>query len=461
MKNISKFNKEVPRKDRVIIPIDGDDDAYFIKWSMNNNAILITNDLLRDHNERIQGSELEDFQSWYVNGRCGYIFVDQEFIPDPKFNTETTDELTWPQFKSNNKGKNPREVSKLWSEYKLKDSTKSGSIKPRSRKKNIVVSTEDLKLMSNLSFADKNLELDRLESKIIQLRKLRNEYNEESGLFFRKRDKINEEVKEKIIQVKKLKEKRDKENLNVKQKKNIRNKLSGDLKKSRKKDIGDKEIGKKDRAKKLKKIYSTETKSLEKKQEKAHIEVEEAVGKAQILHEQMIEISELVDEMRFEANTFHKKAHEIRDESNIYHEKYLINVKKKFRLLDMVREEDNIRNEKYISIDSEKISDKKTIVEKPFISDIFHSYSEEEILEELNDLLRLTLKKYKSKTGRREHIVDRGEFRYKLEEHVLQIESKRGYILGLISGNKNIITDSIISEYKLGTLKIKTKQIKK
>ena len=28
MKNISKFNKEVPRKDRVIIPIDGDDDAY-------------------------------------------------------------------------------------------------------------------------------------------------------------------------------------------------------------------------------------------------------------------------------------------------------------------------------------------------------------------------------------------------------------------------------------------------
>jgi len=460
MKNIPKFKKEVPRKDRVIIPVDGDDDAYFIKWSMDNDAILISNDLLRDHNERIQGKELEEFQSWHVNGRCGYIFVDQEFIPDPKFNTETSNELTWPQFKSKNKGKDRKEVSKLWSEYKLKDSTKGSSIKPRSTKKNVVVSTEDLKLMSNLSFADKNLELDRLESKIIQLRKLRNEYNEESGLFFRKRDKVNEEVKEKIILVKKLKEKRDKENLNVKQKKKIRKKLSDDLKKSRKKDIGDKEIGKKDRGKKLKKIYSTETKSLEKKQEKAHIEVEEAVGKAQKFHDQMIEISELVDGMRLEGNTFHKKAHEIRDESNIYHEKYLINVEKKFRLLDMVREEDNIGNEN-ILIKPEKIDDKKILMEKPFISDIFHKHSKEEISEELNNLLKLTLEKYKSKTGRREHIVDRGEFRYKLKEHVLQIESKRGYILVLINENKNFIIDAIISEYKLGTLKIKTKQIKK
>ena len=200
---------------------------------------------------------------------------------------------------------------------------------------------------------------------------------------------------------------------------------------------------------------------MEKKQEKAHIEVEKSVRKAQKFHDQMIEISDEVDEMRFEANTFHKKAHEIRDESNIYHEKYLINVKKKFRLLDMVREEDTVRNEKIISIEPEKNNDKKILMEKPFISDIFQRHSEEEISEELNDLLRSTLEKYKSKTGRREHIVDRGEFRYKLEEHVLQIESKRGYILGLISENKNIITDSIISEYKLGTLKIKTKQIKK
>ena len=85
MANIETFESEIPQKDRVIIPVSGDDDAYMLSWAMSKNAIIVTNDLFRDHRLKLKGNKLEEFDKWYKNGRCGFIFVDDEFIPNPQF----------------------------------------------------------------------------------------------------------------------------------------------------------------------------------------------------------------------------------------------------------------------------------------------------------------------------------------------------------------------------------------
>ena len=47
-----------------IVPSRSDDDLFFIKYAMENNAFLLSNDGLKSHEERFEGQELLDFQKY-------------------------------------------------------------------------------------------------------------------------------------------------------------------------------------------------------------------------------------------------------------------------------------------------------------------------------------------------------------------------------------------------------------
>ena len=434
MKNITIFNDKIPLKDRIVIPIDGDDDSYFIEWSVKNNAILVTNDLLREHHGRIKGEKLEKFNNWISTGRCGYIFVDEEFIPDPNFN-----------------------IKVIHSEVEEDDKSRPRTKRP------IKISDEEIFIMNKMSFAEINSELDYLETKILQFKNSRNDLNAITKDFALKRNELNTKVKMQITEVKKLKLERDESNLKVKKLKMERKKIDNELKKSKLLDIGDKKKPehKIERKKWRKEIESTKTKRLIEKQIKAHEMVEEMVKNAQLTHEKMIEISDLVEEQRGEATTEHNMMMKSLKEANIYHDKYLLSLAKKFKLIDILNDlkgkDFDKNNQNQVMNKKEKKLLKKTQSKHPFISEVFQLNSDEEVCENLNKLLKNILIEYKSKTGRREHIVDRGMFNYKINNQVLEISSVKGYVLSIINDNRSIIVEGIISEYKLGSFTLETK----
>ena len=115
----------------------------------------------------------------------------------------------------------------------------------------------------------------------------------------------------------------------------------------------------------------------------------------------------------------------------------------------------------YAATKKEKKMIKQTQSKHPFISEVFQLKSDEEVYEKLNKLLKNILIEYKSKTGRREHIVDRGMFNYKINNQVLEISSVKGYVLSIINDNRSIIVEGIISEYKLGSFTLETKRLRK
>ena len=193
--------------------------------------------------------------------------------------------------------------------------------------------------------------------------------------------------------------------------------------------------------------------------------VEEMVKNAQLTHEKMIEISDLVEEQRGEATTGHNKMMKSLKEANIYHDKYLLSLAKKFKLIDILNEikgkDFDKNNQNQVMTRKEKKMIKQTQSKHPFISEVFQLKSDEEVCEKLNKLLKNILIEYKSKTGRREHIVDRGMFKYKINNQVLEISSVKGYVLSIINDNRSIIVEGIISEYKLGSFTLETKHLRK
>ena len=86
MNNIELFNEKIPKDSIATVPGKSDDDSFFIDYCMKNGAVLITNDGLRDHEERFEGDEKEAFLKWRKTNKCGFMFVAGTYLEEPGFN---------------------------------------------------------------------------------------------------------------------------------------------------------------------------------------------------------------------------------------------------------------------------------------------------------------------------------------------------------------------------------------
>ena len=81
MNNIELFNEKIPKDSIATVPGKSDDDSFFIDYCMKNGAVLITNDGLRDHEERFEGDEKRNtiVSSHNLrNSARSYVFI---FLP--------------------------------------------------------------------------------------------------------------------------------------------------------------------------------------------------------------------------------------------------------------------------------------------------------------------------------------------------------------------------------------------
>ena len=86
MNNIELFNEKIPKDSIATVPGKSDDDSFFIDYCMKNGAVLITNDGLRDHEERFEGDEKDAFLKWRKTNKCGFMFVAGSYLEEPNFN---------------------------------------------------------------------------------------------------------------------------------------------------------------------------------------------------------------------------------------------------------------------------------------------------------------------------------------------------------------------------------------
>tara|TARA_B100001996_G_scaffold381559_1_gene371236 strand:- start:1772 stop:3001 length:1230 start_codon:yes stop_codon:yes gene_type:complete len=86
MNNIELFNEKIPKDSIATVPGKSDDDSFFIDYCMKNGAVLITNDGLRDHEERFEGDEKDAFLKWRKTNKCGFMFVAGSYLEEPGFN---------------------------------------------------------------------------------------------------------------------------------------------------------------------------------------------------------------------------------------------------------------------------------------------------------------------------------------------------------------------------------------
>jgi len=501
MANIEDFEREIPQKDRIIIPVSGDDDSYFISWAVKKGAILVSNDLLRDHRGRLKGGELKKFNSWIRNGRCGYIFVDDEFIPDPNFQA--------------------LEQGTVAVEADLASTAKP----PKPKRQRITIPDDEIDEMRALALPDKILRGVELESKIVELKGQRDELNSKTTEGILERNAINQEVKEKIAEVKGLKERREQHNRATQKLKTKRQSIDDDLKAARRKGS----------AKKVQ--------ALEKKQESAHRAVQEKVSKSNKFHKQMMEISDVVNELRNKATDKHEQKEKSKEESDVLHTEYIQVLHRKFKLMDLIKAETkeqtqsepqteqdpemryycplcnqmfrswatalnhkretghgaykcdecqtflatkkNLGRHKretghteisgdffgkdamstrmqkmWVRMRNQEVREEHESPTPPFLSEVMRDKDEEDIAKELSSVLKEVLVEYASKTKRRPHIVDRGGLSYKLEEHTLQIISEKGWILGILYENRELITNAFLTKYDLGSFTFKMKKQK-
>jgi len=492
MANIEDFEREIPQKDRISIPVDGDDDSYFIRWAVKKGAILVSNDLLRDHRGRLKGEELEKFNSWIGNGRCGYIFVDDEFILDPNFQAI--------------------EPETVAVEVDLASTTKP----PKPRRQRPTIPDDVIEEMRALSLSDKVLRGVELDSKIAELKGQRDESNSKWPEIMLERNTINQEVKEKTAKVKELKESRNQHNQATQKLKRERQKIDDELKAARRKGS------------------VNEVRELEKKQDAAHMAVQREVSKAEKFHKQMVKISDVVNELRIKANEKHELKEKIKEESDVFHAEYIQVLHRKFRLMDLIKAEKKVQNQsepqteqdprvKYhcplcnqmfrswsraldhkretghgaykceecqtflatkknltihkretghteisgvffeqnemsTRVKGQEVREEHEPPTPPFLSEVMGGKDEGDVAEELNSVLKEALVEYASKTKRRPHIVDRGELSYKLEEYTLQIISKKGWILGILNENRELITNTFLTKYDLGSFRLKIRR---
>ena len=85
MENIELFNERIPKQSIATVPGKSDDDSFFIDYCMKNGAVLITNDGLRDHEERFEGDEKATFLKWRNTSKCGFMFAAGSYLEEPGF----------------------------------------------------------------------------------------------------------------------------------------------------------------------------------------------------------------------------------------------------------------------------------------------------------------------------------------------------------------------------------------
>tara|TARA_B100001758_G_scaffold180025_1_gene156756 strand:+ start:206 stop:1690 length:1485 start_codon:yes stop_codon:yes gene_type:complete len=422
MANIEFFEEEIPLQDRIRIPPDADDDSYFISWAMNKDAFLVSNDLLRDHRERLKGEELEKFNSWSKNSRCGFIFVDNEFIVDPNFQA-------------------PEIVAvALEAEAVAIDAGRaSTTTPPKPKHKRPEIPDEVIEDMRALSLSDKVLRETELDGELVVLKRERDESNSRTNKLRAERNAINQEVKEMIAKIGNLKDSRNQHNQAAKELKKNRELIDVDLKAARKKD-----------GSKSNEAKSEESRKLKKKQEIAHKAVQNEVKKGNEFHELMMKKSKIVDKLRENANDKHQKMTASMENANCLHEKYILVLTTKFSLMDLIKAE----KKNNLSQNREEVE----VPNPPFLSDVLAGKEEEEISMELRNVLKEVLVEYSSKTKRRAHLVDRAGLSFKLDGHTLQISSKERWCLGILNENRGSITDTFLEKYDLGSFKMKLKK---
>jgi len=450
MANIETFEIEIPQKDRVTIPVSGDDDAYMLSWAMSKNAIIVTNDLFRDHRLKLKGNKLEEFDKWYKNGRCGFIFVDDEFIPNPQFEDKLVIVQGIDSDEPAEKSQSSPTVAAGKKPGKKPDEKKTKKLFPKPKGKSpkgkewdyktggwvdlpsFRLDDEEVESLSRLKFLEKVRLVEELDQLLIESKKRRNESNSKVKESLELRNSLNAQVKEHIIEVEKLREERNKLNQLVKKSKADRKKIDVELKATRlegkPKDI----------------------ERVEEKQEKSHKKVMSTVIKAQKKHDKMIEISARVDELRDEANNTHLGFQRTRKEADEFHKKYLESLYKKFALMDLIESEQastmktdlsNLLKKKY---DLPIIRAKKiNVIDGPIFS-------------ELNTTLKEALSEFNSKTGRRKHMADRANVRYIVRSNNrLQISATEGFFLGFVRKNRKQIIEAFINKYKLDSLHLR------
>ena len=472
MANIETFESEIPQKDRVIIPVSGDDDAYMLSWAMSKNAIIVTNDLFRDHRLKLKGNKLKEFDKWYKNGRCGFIFVDDEFIPNPQFEDKLeivqgidSDEpaeksQSSPTVAAAKKAEEKlnkaeaAEAKKLAKAEKKAErealaALKAQNPRPKGRAPkgktwsyedgewiekhpSLRLDDEEVESLSRLKLSEKMQLFKELEQLVKDRRNQRNEENSKVKEEVKLRNSINAQAKEHIIEVKKLKEERDKLNQLVKKSKADRKEIDVELRRIRI-EGNPKDIEK-----------------VERKQEKSHKKVMSSVKKAQQKHDKMIEINAQVDELRDEANNAQQSKQRLTKNSDEFHKKYLESLYKKFALMDLIESE----QASTVKIDLSNLLKKK--YDLPIIRAKTINVIDGPIFSELNTTLKEALSEFNSKTGRRKHMADRANVRYIVRSNNrLQISATEGFFLGFVRENRKQIIEAFINKYKMDSLRLR------
>eukprot|EP01038_Epipyxis_sp_PR26KG_P004413 gene4413-6240_t len=66
------------------VPANENDDAYILAYGRNHNGFIISNDLFRDHIEKMQPQSAQtSMKLWITENRCGYLFIQDEFMLNP------------------------------------------------------------------------------------------------------------------------------------------------------------------------------------------------------------------------------------------------------------------------------------------------------------------------------------------------------------------------------------------
>ena len=317
MFNVEEFIEGIPESDIVLIPVDLDDDSFFIRDSIERNAILITNDLLRDHQRSLSGDEQSRFDKWIQGSRCGFTFVDGDFSPDPKFADF--------QYQPSAADDEDEEIRVEKRRVSMRE--KNSELKKRIMEELASVSTEELQSM-----------LMDEEQQVSRHREDRDEMNLKVRESLELRNELNAEVKEKIAEMKAFKKMRDKYNSLVKEEKQNRTTLVKELKDARNQT----------------KPNKSKIRKLEQSQEKAHRGMKKEVTKAQAAQESMDEVTLLINDIRAKANDAHHDLTLNKRAADDFHQSFVHSVTVTYAINDIIRNRkgEEERSARRIHVDS-------------------------------------------------------------------------------------------------------------
>ena len=442
MDNVGEFLSEIPPRDRPVVPSDGDDDSYFIKWAVDNDAILITNDLLRDHHHRLSGEELERFEKWLHRSRCGFTFIDDEFFPDPNFAIEDA-AAAIPSGES-------IQSEVLESISSVQENTE---INPKHThvtvRKRIEIESEELLEFEKLSREERSLRNSEIEEDLSELKLRRNSLNDEVRVALSRRNSLNDEVKEKIREVKALKDKRNIHNSAAKKLKAARSSIDIKLKAAR-------------NSLKEGLIQEKDFNEISKKQKAAHKKMMAEVGAGNDLHKAMTEISDIVDGLRLEANEAHEFAMRKKEDADEIHNEYMEKLARKFAFERIIRNDSKLDSDTTEPVHGKPASDDSSTTEDhralfkvvdgqsdQELADLLEHRTQKDLASELDDILRQTLAIYEPKSKRRKHMIDRVDHEYHIFGNTLQVTSTTGWFLGTLGDNMQTIHDAMRQKYGL------------